>query len=83
MGSYYNLPVNIGNPNELTIKEIAEKILELTGSSSELIYMELPQDDPLMRNPDITRAREILGWEPKVGLEEGLKKTIEYFRKNG
>jgi len=83
MASDYHLPINIGNPNELTINEIGEMVLKLTGSDSKMVYMDLPQDDPMRRNPDITKAREILGWEPKVGLEEGLKKTIEYFRKKG
>jgi len=83
MASDYHLPINIGNPNELTINEIGEIVLKLTGSDSKMVYMDLPQDDPMRRNPDITKAREILGWEPKVGLEEGLKKTIEYFRKKG
>ncbi len=72
-------PVNTGNPNEFTIKELAEKVIELTGSKSELIYEPLPSDDPTQRQPDITLAREKLGWEPKVQLEEGLKKTIPYF----
>ena len=72
-------PVNTGNPNEFTIKELAEKVIELTGSSSELIYKPLPSDDPTQRQPDITLAKEKLGWEPKVQLEEGLKKTIPYF----
>ncbi len=80
MNSDYNLPVNIGNPYEITIKEIAEKILKLTGSNSEIIYKELPQDDPTKRNPDITKAKNILQWEPKIGLEEGLLKTIKYFK---
>jgi len=72
-------PVNIGNPNEFTIKELAEKIIKLTGSKSELIYRELPGDDPTQRQPNITLAKEKLGWEPKIQLEEGLKKTIPYF----
>ena len=72
-------PVNTGNPNEFTIKELAEKVIELTGSNSELIYKPLPSDDPTQRQPDITLAREKLGWEPRVQLEEGLKKTIPYF----
>lgn len=73
-------PVNIGNPGEFTIKELAEKVIELTGSSSKIINKELPSDDPLQRQPDISLAQEILnGWEPKVALEEGLKKTITYF----
>lgn len=73
-------PVNIGNPNEFTIRELAELVIELTGSSSTLDYRPLPQDDPMQRQPNITRARETLGWEPKVQLREGLERTIEYFR---
>jgi len=73
-------PVNIGNPHEMTIKEIAETIIKMTGSKSRLVYKPLPTDDPKQRRPDITRARTRLGWEPKVALEEGLVKTIEYFR---
>ncbi|HTV01879.1 MAG TPA: UDP-glucuronic acid decarboxylase family protein [Luteitalea sp.] len=76
-----NEPVNIGNPHELTIKQIAETIIRMTGSSSQLVYKPLPEDDPKVRRPDITKARTLLGWEPKVPLEEGLTKTIEYFRK--
>jgi len=72
--------VNIGNPREMTIKEIAETIIRMTGSKSKLIYKPLPTDDPKQRRPDITRARTLLGWEPKVQLEEGLVKTIEYFK---
>jgi len=72
-------PVNTGNPNEFTIKELAEKVIELTGSKSELVYKPLPSDDPTQRRPDITLAKEKLGWEPRVQLEEGLKKTIPYF----
>jgi len=73
-------PVNLGNPNEFTIKELAEKILKLTDSSSKIVYEELPQDDPKQRKPDINLAKEKIGWEPEVQLEEGLKKTIEYFK---
>lgn len=73
-------PVNIGNPQELTILEFAERIIRITGSKSKIIYKPLPQDDPKQRQPDITRARSILKWEPVVSLEDGLKKTIEYFR---
>jgi len=73
-------PINIGNPGEFTIKELAEKTLQLTGSKSKLIYKELPADDPQQRQPDITLAKNKLGWEPTIQLEEGLKKTIEYFR---
>lgn len=80
MQSELNDPVNIGNPHELTIKEIAETIIRMTGSSSRLVYQPLPTDDPKVRKPDITRARTLLGWEPKVSLEDGLAKTLEYFR---
>lgn len=72
-------PVNTGNPKEFTIKELAGKIIELTGSNSKLIYEPLPSDDPTQRQPDITRAKDNLRWEPEVQLEEGLKKTIPYF----
>jgi dTDP-glucose 4,6-dehydratase len=81
MHSDTNDPVNIGNPIEMTIKQIAETIIRMTGSTSQIIYTPLPTDDPKQRRPDITRARTILNWEPKVQLEEGLVKTIEYFRK--
>jgi dTDP-glucose 4,6-dehydratase len=80
MLSKENDPVNIGNPREMTIKEIAETIIQMTGAKSRIIYKPLPTDDPKQRRPDITRARTLLGWEPKVNLEEGLVKTIEYFR---
>jgi dTDP-glucose 4,6-dehydratase len=80
MLSTVNDPVNIGNPHEMTIEEIARTIIRMTGSTSRVIYKELPTDDPKVRQPDITRARTLLGWEPKVGLEEGLTKTIDYFR---
>ena len=80
MLSSENDPVNIGNPVEMTINEIAETIITMTGSSSKIVYRPLPTDDPKQRRPDITRARTLLGWEPKVQLEEGLIKTIEYFR---
>jgi len=75
-----NDPVNIGNPQELTIEQIARKIIEMTGSKSRVVYKPLPEDDPKVRQPDITRARTLLGWEPKVTLEEGLAKTVDYFR---
>jgi len=75
-----NDPVNIGNPQELTIEQIARLIIKMTGSKSQIVYKPLPEDDPKVRQPDITRARTLLGWEPKVSLEEGLSKTIEYFR---
>ena len=80
MESRTNDPVNIGNPHEMTIAEIAETIIRMTGSKSRLVYRPLPTDDPKVRKPDITRARTLLGWEPKVGLEEGLTSTIAYFR---
>ncbi len=80
MLSSENDPVNIGNPREMTIKEIAETIIRMTGATSRIIYKELPTDDPKQRRPDITRARTLLHWEPKIALEEGLVKTIEYFR---
>jgi dTDP-glucose 4,6-dehydratase len=75
-----HLPVNIGNPHELTVIEIARKILELTGSSSPIVYEPLPEDDPKVRRPDITRAQSLLKWTPKVTLEPGLRQTIDYFR---
>jgi len=78
----FNGPVNIGNPGEFTIKELAEKTIELTGSTSRLIFKELPSDDPKQRQPDITLAKEKLGWKPAIPLEQGLKKTIAYFRDN-
>jgi len=80
MNSDYVGPINIGNPREITILELAEKIIKLTDSKSEIIFKELPEDDPVRRCPDITKAKEILGWEPKVSLEEGLIKTIEWFK---
>ena len=73
-------PVNIGNPHEMTIEEIARHIIRISGSSSRIVYRPLPEDDPKVRRPDITRARTLLGWEPKVPLEEGLLKTLDYFR---
>ncbi len=73
-------PTNIGNPAEMTILQFAEVINELTGNKAGIIYKPLPQDDPKQRQPDITKARRILGWEPKVGLYEGMQKTIEYFK---
>jgi dTDP-glucose 4,6-dehydratase len=70
-------PVNIGNPAEMTLLELAERIRELTGAASEIVFEGLPEDDPKVRQPDITRAREILGWEPTVSLETGLRRTLE------
>ncbi len=78
--SDYALPVNIGNPNEISLKDFAEEVLKLTGSDVKIIYKDLPKDDPKQRQPDITKAKEILGWEPKVGRAEGLKITYEYFK---
>lgn len=78
--SDYSLPVNIGNPAEITIREFAEEILRLSGSQSAIVERPLPPDDPKQRKPDISLARRLLGWEPKVGREEGLKRTLEYFR---
>lgn len=76
-------PVNIGNPNEFTIRELAEKVIALTGSRSELVQHPLPTDDPRQRQPDISLARQLLGWEPKIPLDEGLGHTVEYFRSAG
>ncbi|MGV3596324.1 MAG: UDP-glucuronic acid decarboxylase family protein [Bacteroidota bacterium] len=78
--SDYAYPVNIGNPIEITIKEFAEEIIKLTGTSQKIVYKPLPTDDPKQRRPDITRAKEILGWEPKVSRAEGLKITYDYFK---
>jgi UDP-glucuronate decarboxylase len=79
-GDEFTGPVNIGNPVEFTIRELAEKVIKLTGSRSKLVYFPLPEDDPTQRQPDITLARHHLNdWEPKVQLEQGLMKTIEYF----
>jgi dTDP-glucose 4,6-dehydratase len=78
--SDYHLPINVGNPDEITISEFAEEIIRLTGTSQKIIYKPLPQDDPKQRQPDITRARQILGWEPKISRAEGLKRTLEYFK---
>jgi len=80
LASDTNEPVNIGNPHEVTIEDIARTIIRLTGSTSRIIYKPLPVDDPKQRRPDITRARTLLGWEPKIGLEEGLLKTVDYFK---
>jgi len=80
MDAQFNQPVNIGNPNEMTILEFARLILRLTGNQSEIVYRPLPQDDPKTRKPDITRAKNALGWEPRVAVEDGLKRTIEWYR---
>ncbi len=74
------LPVNIGNPDEVTIKQFAEEVLEITNSESKIVYKELPVDDPKVRRPDISKAKRVLGWEPQVGRKEGLIKTIDYFK---
>jgi dTDP-glucose 4,6-dehydratase len=81
MTSNLNEPVNIGNPHEMAITDIAKTIVRMTGSKSQLVYRPLPTDDPKVRQPDITKARTLLGWEPKVDLEHGLGRTIDYFRK--
>jgi dTDP-glucose 4,6-dehydratase len=75
-----NEPVNIGNPEEITVKQMAEEIIEIAGSESKIIYQDLPVDDPKVRQPDISKAKRVLGWEPKVKRSEGLKKTMEYFK---
>ena len=78
--SDYALPVNIGNPDEISLKDFAEEIIALTGTKQKIVYHPLPKDDPKQRKPDITRAKEILGWQPKVSRKEGLKVTYEYFK---
>jgi dTDP-glucose 4,6-dehydratase len=75
-----DMPVNLGNPQEITVLQLAETIVRLAGSKSEIVHRELPVDDPRQRRPDITRARNLLGWEPEVDLEQGLQRTLEYFR---
>jgi dTDP-glucose 4,6-dehydratase len=78
--SDYTLPVNIGNPDEITIKDFAEEIIKLTGTDQKIIYKPLPKDDPMQRRPDISKAKSILGWEPQTSREEGMQKTYEYFK---
>ena len=78
--SDYTMPVNIGNPNEISLKDFAEEVLKLTGNKVKIIYKPLPEDDPKQRKPDITKAKKILGWEPKVERAEGLTKTFDYFK---
>lgn len=80
--SDYTMPVNIGNPAEITLKEFAEEVVALVGTESKIVYKPLPQDDPKQRQPDITKAKEILGWQPTVDRKEGLKRTLEYFKAN-
>ena len=82
MESDVTAPVNLGNPAELTMEILARKIIDLTGSRSRLVHQPLPEDDPKVRLPDITRARDLLGWEPKVDPDEGLRRTVEWFRQN-
>ncbi len=74
-------PVNIGNPYEMTLLEMAEAVVELTGARSEIVFEALPVDDPQVRQPDITRARDLLGWEPQVDLREGLRQTIDHYER--
>ncbi|HVV71118.1 MAG TPA: NAD-dependent epimerase/dehydratase family protein, partial [Verrucomicrobiae bacterium] len=81
MLSGYDLPVNIGNPAEMTVLEFARQIIRTTGSRSRIVFKPLPKDDPRQRKPDITKARKLLRWQPEVNLAEGLVKTIEYFRR--
>jgi dTDP-glucose 4,6-dehydratase len=78
--SDYPDPVNIGNPNEITIKDFAEEIIKLTGTKQKIIYKALPIDDPMQRQPDISLAKKLLDWEPKVGRTEGMKRTYDYFK---
>jgi dTDP-glucose 4,6-dehydratase len=80
MNSRVTDPVNLGNPREMSLLELAKKILALTGSSSPIVFTPLPVDDPKVRQPDITRARTLLRWEPSVELDEGLSRTIDWFR---
>lgn len=80
--SDYQFPVNIGNPNEISLKEFAEEIKHLIGGNSSIVYMPLPQDDPKQRQPDISKAKKLLDWEPKVDRKEGLKITLDYFKKS-
>jgi len=78
--SDYDYPVNIGNPHEITIRDFAEEIVKLTGTNQKIVYKPLPKDDPMQRQPDISKAKEILGWEPKISRQEGMKRTYDYFR---
>jgi dTDP-glucose 4,6-dehydratase len=80
--SDYHMPVNIGNPVEITLKEFAEEVVALVGNDVKIVYEPLPQDDPKQRKPDITKAKQILGWEPKVDRKEGLRRTLEYFKQH-
>jgi dTDP-glucose 4,6-dehydratase len=78
--SDYTLPVNIGNPDEITIKDFAQEIIKLTGTQQKIVYHPLPVNDPMQRQPDITKAKALLGWEPKVGRAEGMQLTYDYFK---
>ena len=78
--SHETLPVNLGNSDEITMEQFAHEVLKVTGSKSQIVHRELPEDDPKVRQPDIGRAQELLGWEPHVSLEDGLRRTLEYFR---
>ena len=78
--SDYHMPINLGNPDEISIKDFAQEIIDLCGSASKLVFGDLPENDPLQRRPDISKAKEILGWEPKVDRAEGLRKTLDYFK---
>jgi len=80
--SDFHEPVNIGNPREMTIKEFADEIIRITGTKSGIEYRPLPEDDPKVRQPDITRAKKILGWQPRIDFDEGIRETIEYFRQH-
>jgi nucleoside-diphosphate-sugar epimerase len=82
MLSEENEPVNIGNPEEMTVMDMAQLIVELTGSKSRIVYKPLPEDDPKVRQPDITKAKSVLGWEPRVPVKEGLVRTVEWFVHN-
>jgi UDP-glucuronate decarboxylase len=73
-------PINLGNPNEFTISELAKLVIKIAGSKSEIIYKSLPQDDPMQRRPDISKAKELLGWEPKIQLKEGIERTANFFK---
>jgi dTDP-glucose 4,6-dehydratase len=81
MQAEVNEPVNIGNPREMTLLELARQIIRMSGSRSEVVFRPLPTDDPKVRQPDITKARRLLGWEPKVEVEDGLRRTIDWCRK--
>jgi nucleoside-diphosphate-sugar epimerase len=83
LGSGHVGPVNVGNPDEFTIQELAELVIDVTGSSSEIVHQPLPQDDPAQRRPDIAKAKELFGWAPEVKLREGLERTAAWFREAG